>query len=77
MICWQYTFLYITDQYTYVFYRWQQLREAFDRDALTTGRSRLLITAAVAAGKKNIDSGYDVPALGRYYIFTTMFEIQN
>lgn len=43
----------------------QQLRDAFDRDARTTGRSRLLITAAVAAGKKNIDSGYDVAAIGR------------
>lgn len=50
-----------------LYYISQQLREAFDRESLTSGRPRLLLTAAVAAGKKNIDSGYDVPAIGRYY----------
>ncbi|XP_076073758.1 chitotriosidase-1-like [Mytilus galloprovincialis] len=50
----------------------QQLRDAFDRDARTTGRSRLLITAAVAAGKKNIDSGYDVAAIGRLMDFISI-----
>ena len=43
----------------------QELREAFDEDALATGKDRLLLTAAVAAGKGTIDRGYEVDKLSR------------
>ena len=36
------------------------MRVAFDAEAASTGNPTLLITAAVAAGKDKIDTGYDV-----------------
>ena len=33
---------------------------AFENESSVTGQPRLLITAAVAAGKRKIDAGYDV-----------------
>jgi len=44
----------------------QELREAFDEDALATGKDRLLLTAAVGAGKGTIDRAYEVDKLSRY-----------
>lgn len=41
---------------------------AFENESSKTGQPRLLLTAAVAAGKKKIDAGYDVPVLNRYEI---------
>ena len=43
----------------------KELRAAFDQEAYTTGKQRLLLTAAVPAGKGNIDDGYDVPNVAR------------
>ncbi|KAK2163330.1 hypothetical protein NP493_1463g01044 [Ridgeia piscesae] len=43
----------------------QELREAFDEDALATGKDRLLLTAAVGAGKGTIDRAYEVDKLSR------------
>ena len=43
----------------------QQLRTAFENEARVSGSARLLLTAAVPAGKNTIDVGYDVPALTR------------
>ncbi|KAI0227441.1 hypothetical protein LSAT2_022121 [Lamellibrachia satsuma] len=40
----------------------RELRAAFKADSVTNGR-RLLLTAAVAAGKSNIDRAYEVPAI--------------
>ena len=37
--------------------------QAFEAEGLMTGRSRLLLTAAVAAGKITIDSAYEVPEI--------------
>jgi len=41
------------------------MRAAFDNESAETGQPRLLLTAAVAAGKKKVDAGYDVPVLTR------------
>lgn len=38
----------------------QELRAAFDAEAQATGRPKLLLTAAVAAGKPTIDAGYEI-----------------
>lgn len=41
----------------------QELRQEFDLEAIQTGQQALLLTAAVPAGKTNIDDGYEVPQL--------------
>ncbi|KAJ8016748.1 hypothetical protein DPEC_G00010580 [Dallia pectoralis] len=38
----------------------KELIEAFEKEASDTSRPRLLLTAAVAAGKGNIDQGYEI-----------------
>uniref|UniRef100_A0AAY5L056 chitinase n=1 Tax=Esox lucius TaxID=8010 RepID=A0AAY5L056_ESOLU len=38
----------------------RELLEAFEKEAIDTSRPRLLVTAAVAAGKGNIDRGYEI-----------------
>lgn len=38
---------------------------AFDREAKETGRQRLLVTAAVSAGKPTIDAGYEMENIGK------------
>lgn len=43
----------------------QELRARFDAEAATTGQPKLLLTAAVAAGKDNIDTAYDIPQLNQ------------
>ena len=39
--------------------------EEFEREALNTGKPRLLLTTAVAAGKSNIDAAYDIPGINK------------
>ena len=41
----------------------QELYTAFELEALDSGKERLLLTAAVAAGKSNIDAAYEVDKL--------------
>ena len=41
----------------------QELRKAFDSEAVPNGKSKLLLTAAVGAGYKTVENGYDVPVL--------------
>ena len=36
------------------------MRKAFEDEGIRTGRPRLLLTAAVGAGKSTIDSAYEV-----------------
>jgi len=43
----------------------QEMRAAFENESTATSQPRLLLTAAVAAAKKKIDAGYDVPVLTR------------
>ncbi|XP_010787942.1 acidic mammalian chitinase-like [Notothenia coriiceps] len=43
----------------------QELRAAFETEAKQSNRARLLMSAAVAAGKSNIDSAYQIPQLGQ------------
>ena len=44
----------------------RELLQAFNREAAETGRPRLLLTAAVAAGKATIDKAYEVDKIGHY-----------
>ena len=55
----------------------QELRAGFEQEAATTGRERLLLTAAVPAGKSNIDSGYDIPEINKSVFVSTFTEILN
>lgn len=43
----------------------QELLSAFEAEAQRTNRPRLMLTAAVSASKRTIDSGYEVPQIGR------------
>ncbi|XP_050390294.2 chitotriosidase-1 [Patella vulgata] len=43
----------------------QELRESFEKEARSSGKERLLISAAVPASPTVIDAGYDVPAVGK------------
>ena len=46
----------------------EELRVAFEEEALQTGNSRLLLTAAAPHTVKTIDRGYDVLKLAVYVI---------
>ena len=46
-------------------YLCQELLDAFKREAAETGRPRLLLTAAVSAGKSTIDVAYEVSKIGK------------
>ncbi|XP_004620151.2 acidic mammalian chitinase [Sorex araneus] len=47
----------------------KEMREAFEQEAKQVNRPRLMVTAAVAAGISNIESGYDIPQLSQYLDF--------
>ncbi|XP_074791953.1 acidic mammalian chitinase-like [Natator depressus] len=44
----------------------QEMLEAFEHEAKQVNKPRLLVTAAVAAGLSNIESGYQIPQLSQY-----------
>ena len=39
--------------------------QAFEEEAEETGKPRLLITAAVSAGKETTDAGYEIAEIGK------------
>uniref|UniRef100_A0A8C5FYV2 Acidic mammalian chitinase n=1 Tax=Gouania willdenowi TaxID=441366 RepID=A0A8C5FYV2_GOUWI len=47
----------------------QELLAAFEEEAATTKRPRLMLTAAVAAGKTNIDNGYEIAEISKFLDF--------
>lgn len=49
----------------------QEIRQAFEEEGRSSGKGRLLLSAAVAAGKDNIDTAYDVPAVSKWATVTT------
>ena len=49
--------------------------EAYEAEATATGRPRLMLTAAVAAGKGTIDAGYEIAELSRYEAFICLEDI--
>jgi len=50
----------------------QELRAAFNSEGQNTGRSALLLTAAVAAGKDTIDRGYEIPQVSAALDFVNL-----
>ncbi|XP_054902246.1 acidic mammalian chitinase-like [Poeciliopsis prolifica] len=50
----------------------QELLAAFEKEAAETNKQRLLLTAAVAAGKGTIDSGYEIAAVSNYLDFISV-----
>ncbi|KAF4093719.1 hypothetical protein AMELA_G00005120 [Ameiurus melas] len=47
----------------------KELVEAYEAEAKATGRPRLMLTAAVSAGKGTIDAGYEIAKLANYLDF--------
>jgi len=41
----------------------QELRAAFNAETVPNGKKRLFLSAAVAAGKTNIDNGYEISSI--------------
>uniref|UniRef100_A0A3B4CE92 GH18 domain-containing protein n=1 Tax=Pygocentrus nattereri TaxID=42514 RepID=A0A3B4CE92_PYGNA len=44
----------------------KELLEAYEAEPKATGQPRLLLTAAVAAAKENIDNGYEIAEIAKY-----------
>ncbi len=47
----------------------QELRAAFDEEAIQTGQPKLLLTAAVAAGKDTINKAYEIPQISQLVLY--------
>ncbi|XP_019287626.2 chitotriosidase-1 isoform X1 [Panthera pardus] len=50
----------------------QDLAAAFQREAQTSGKERLLLSAAVPAGRKNIEAGYEVDKIAQSLDFISL-----
>ncbi|XP_016300450.1 acidic mammalian chitinase-like [Sinocyclocheilus anshuiensis] len=47
----------------------KEILEAYEAESAATGRPRLMLTAAVAAGKGTIDAGYEIAEIAKYLDF--------
>ncbi|XP_059509349.1 acidic mammalian chitinase-like isoform X1 [Stegostoma tigrinum] len=50
----------------------KELLDAFKKEAQSSGKDRLLLTAAVAAGKETIDAAYEIPEISKYLDFISV-----
>lgn len=50
----------------------KELYDEFSKESKITGKPRLLLTAAVAAGKETIDKAYEIAEIGRYMDFISV-----
>ncbi|XP_066559336.1 acidic mammalian chitinase [Amia ocellicauda] len=50
----------------------KELRAAYEQEAVNTKRARLMVTAAVAAGKANIDNGYEIAEIAKSLDFISV-----
>uniref|UniRef100_A0A8C6FJW5 GH18 domain-containing protein n=1 Tax=Moschus moschiferus TaxID=68415 RepID=A0A8C6FJW5_MOSMO len=50
----------------------KEMLQAFEEEAEETGKPRLLITAAVSAGKETIDAGYEIAEIGKLLDFISV-----
>ncbi|KFR10887.1 Acidic mammalian chitinase, partial [Opisthocomus hoazin] len=57
----------------------KEMLAAFEQEAKQVNKSRLMITAAVAAGLPNIQAGYEIPELGKYldYIHVMTYDFHG
>ncbi|KFQ40177.1 Acidic mammalian chitinase, partial [Mesitornis unicolor] len=57
----------------------KEMLEAFEQEAKQVNKPRLMVTAAVAAGVSTIQSGYDIPQLGKYldYIHVMTYDFYS
>ncbi|MXQ79592.1 hypothetical protein E5288_WYG007031 [Bos mutus] len=51
---------------------YQEMIQAFEEEAEEAGKPRLLITAAVSAGKETTDAGYEIAEIGKLLDFISM-----
>jgi len=50
----------------------QEMRAAFEKEGRDTGRDRLLMTAAVGAGKSTVDAAYEIAAISKELDFINL-----
>ncbi|XP_011427552.3 chitinase-3-like protein 1 [Magallana gigas] len=57
----------------------KEMRQAFNAEAQSSGRSRLIISAAVSHAKTVIDAGYNVPQIAMYidFIFIMAYDMHG
>ncbi|XP_072336051.1 acidic mammalian chitinase-like [Scyliorhinus torazame] len=63
------------DKYHFTIFM-KELMEAFIAEAQTSGKDRLLLTAPVAANKKDIDAGYEIAEVSKYLDFISVLTLQ-
>lgn len=49
----------------------QELFEAYEAEGKASGKPRLMLSAAVSAGKGTIDAGYEIAEISKYEYFIT------